>query len=96
MSFFEILMLICFGAAWPASIWKSYSSGSNEGKSLQFMVIVFIGYLAGILHKIFFNYDFVIFLYMLNALLVFTDILLYYRNGKLRIAEKPKPKEMGF
>ena len=26
MSPFEIIMLACFGAAWPASIYKSYKS----------------------------------------------------------------------
>ena len=25
MSIFEVLMLLCFGAAWPFSIYKSYT-----------------------------------------------------------------------
>lgn len=84
MSVFEIVMLVCFGAAWPASIYKSYTSGSNEGKSLIFLVIVLAGYMAGIIHKLRFSPDFVILLYGLNALLVALDILLYVRNSAYR------------
>jgi hypothetical protein len=83
MSIFEIIMLICFGAAWPFSIYRSYTSRSVEGKSLLFLLVIFLGYIAGILHKIFFYYDNVIFLYTLNMLMVGTDILLYLRNRRL-------------
>ena len=80
MSVFEIAMLVCFGAAWPVSIWKSLRTRQVAGKSLFFLVIVFVGYIAGILHKIVFRYDLVIWLYTLNALMVLTDIVLYLRN----------------
>jgi hypothetical protein len=46
-------------------------------------VVVILGYLAGILHKIFFNYDRVIFLYTLNLLMVSLDLALYVRNTEL-------------
>ncbi|HET6452641.1 MAG TPA: hypothetical protein VFI08_15085 [Spirochaetia bacterium] len=80
MSVFEIAMLVCFGAAWPVSIYKSLRTRAVAGKSLFFLVIVFVGYVAGILHKIIFRYDLVIFLYGLNALMVGIDIVLYLRN----------------
>ncbi len=83
MSFFEIVMLICFGAAWPLSIYKSYTSKSNAGKSVLFLYVVGAGYIAGTLHKVFYNFDFVIFLYVLNGAMVFTDIVLYHRNKRL-------------
>jgi len=51
MSAFEVLMLVCFGAAWPASIYRSYVSRTTAGKSIVFLVVVFAGYLAGITHK---------------------------------------------
>ena len=60
MSLFEIMMLICFGAAWPFSILKSYRSRSNRGKSALFLAVVLAGYIAGTLHKIHFNPDAVI------------------------------------
>lgn len=82
MSLYEIAMLLCFGAAWPFSIRKSWTSRSNSGKSLFFLVIVFLGYVAGVLHKIIYVYDQVIWLYVLNGAMVFCDMLLYIRNGK--------------
>lgn len=83
MSFFEVLMLLCFGSAWPASIYKSYTSRDNSGKSLAFMIIIFMGYIFGVLHKVFYNYDNVIWLYVFNAVLVGIDFALYYRNHKI-------------
>lgn len=82
MSVFEIMMLICFGLAWPTSIYKSIKSKSTKGKSLNFLLIILLGYLAGILHKIFYSPDFVIILYFINFMMVLTDILLYFRNRK--------------
>ena len=83
MSIFEVIMLLCFGAAWPFSIYKSYTSRSASGKSVGFLIIILIGYVAGILNKLYYSFDFVIYLYVLNFLMVFTDMCLYYRNKKL-------------
>lgn len=83
MSIFEIGMLLCFGAAWPVSIYKSYTSRKNSGKSVAFLYIVIVGYVSGIIHKILYSPDPVVFLYVLNCILVSTDIALYYRNKKL-------------
>lgn len=80
MSIFEVIMLICFGSAWPASIYKSFTSRTARGKSLAFLIIVFIGYGAGILHKVFYNLDWVVLLYALNGLMVLADITLTQRN----------------
>jgi len=80
MSIFEMIMLICFGAAWPVSIYKSWKSRSVEGKSLFFLIIVLAGYVAGILHKIFFLYDGVIVLYLVNFCMISIDVMLYFRN----------------
>lgn len=80
MSIFEIGMLVCFGAAWPASIYKSFKSRSTKGKSILFLIILFVGYIFGILHKLIYRFDYVIFLYILNSLMVFTDVVLYFRN----------------
>jgi hypothetical protein len=83
MSPFEIVMLLCFGAAWPFSIYKSYTSRQNAGKSLVFLYVVLAGYVSGVLHKLLYSFDKVIYLYMLNGLMVLTDIVLYYRNRQL-------------
>jgi len=84
MSIYEIVMLVCFGAAWPFSIYKSYKSKSVEGKSIIFLFIVYFGYVSGVLHKYFFRLDNVVFLYILNSFMVLADILLYYKNKRLQ------------
>lgn len=76
-------MLLCFGAAWPFSIIKSYKSRSVAGKSPYFLIVVIIGYISGIINKILYSNDIVMYLYILNLLMVATDLALYYRNVKL-------------
>ena len=83
MSIFEIGMLVCFGFAWPISIAKSIRTKSVEGKSILFMYVIMLGYIFGMTHKIVFNLDIVVFLYGINFLMVFIDLMLYYRNKKL-------------
>jgi PQ loop repeat len=79
----EMLMLICFGAAWPFSVYKSYKSKSIKGKSISFLLIILFGYVFGIFNKVFNKYDWVTYFYLLNTLLVFADIILYFRNRRL-------------
>lgn len=83
MSIFEIIMLLCFGCAWPFSIYTSYKARTAKGKSIFFLFVLIIGYLAGIMHKIFFSFDYVILLYILNFCLISIDTLLYFRNKRL-------------
>lgn len=80
---FEAIMLICFGAAWPASIYRSYVARTSAGKSIIFLTVVEIGYLSGITHKIITGIDPVIYLYVLNAVLVLVDMALYFRNRSI-------------
>lgn len=85
MSIFEIIMLVCFGFSWPFSIYKSWKSKKVGSKSLTFLVLVVIGYLAGIIHKILYSRDYVIALYAINATMVLIDMALYFRNKRLSI-----------
>jgi hypothetical protein len=80
MSVYEIAMLIFFGSAWPFSIYKAIKTRQNGSKSAIFLFCAFIGYCAGITHKIVDNYDGVIYLYLINAAMVFLDLILFYRN----------------
>ena len=82
MSIFELVMLLCFGAAWPFSIHKSLTSHSVTGKSLAFLVVVWAGYLAGILHKILYHPDIIIVFYVINMTMVSIDTILHLRNRK--------------
>ena len=93
MSVFEIIMMGCFGMAWPVSIYKSYTSRQTKGKSVAFLFILVAGYIAGIIHKLLYSRDGVIFLYILNALMVFADIALFYRNKRIEASSGEKPAE---
>ncbi|MGI6326913.1 MAG: hypothetical protein ACOX1U_08190 [Saccharofermentanales bacterium] len=78
MSPFEIGMLVCFGISWPISVFKSWKTKSTAGKSILFMTAILIGYISGILHKIFFSPDFVILIYIFNLIMVSLDVALYW------------------
>lgn len=90
-SLYEAVMLLCFGAAWPFSIAKSWRSRSSKGKSVVFLYIILVGYAAGILNKVTQGQhrDPVLFLYALNALMVSADAALFYRNRRLDTAVNP-------
>ena len=88
---FEIIMIVSFGASWPMNVIKSCKSRTAKGKSLAFLLLIFFGYIAGIISKLI-NHDYmshfsdkwyVLFFYVLNLLMVFADLILYARNKKL-------------
>ena len=86
LSIFEIGMLICFAASWPAAIAKTYRSKNPGGKSILFALLIILGYLCGAAHKILYQPDLVYWLYVFNMLLVATDlvlVLIYRRRQKL-------------
>lgn len=83
MSIFEIIMLLCFGAAWPASIAKLLMTKSSGGKSKFFLYIIIVGYIAGILHKFYYNMDAVVYLYLLNILMASIDLGLVIKYEKM-------------
>ncbi len=87
MAVFEVLMLLCFGAAWPFSIYRSYHSRSTAGKSVIFLWIVWIGYIFGILNKYVRGWDYVVVFYCINLMMVSVDIALYYRNRYITVKE---------
>jgi hypothetical protein len=46
------------------------------------------GYLSGIANKLFYHFDYVIYLYILNFAMVFTDTVLWFRNKRRENASK--------
>jgi len=85
MSIFEIIMLLCFGAAWPVSIFKSMKARSTGGKSLLFLIVIMLGYAAGITHKLLYSPDVVVWLYALNVTMVLSDAGLWIRNRRFEL-----------
>lgn len=80
MSIFEAVMLLCFGLAWPFSIYKSWETRENGSKSFLFLAALLIGYGAGIIHKVLHNFDGIIFLYIINAAMVSIEIVFFICN----------------
>ena len=93
----EIIMVICFGASWPFNIIKAYKARTTKGTSLLFMSLIGIGYVGGILNKIFTMclniaqgkdpltwLQWIAFaFYIINITLVSSGIVIYFRNKKL-------------
>ncbi|MGD9886879.1 MAG: hypothetical protein AB7T03_02820 [Bacilli bacterium] len=80
----EAAMVICFGISWPLSIYKSYKVRTTKGKSIIFLCFILLGYALGIANKIVHqDINYVIGFYSLNFLMVFVDILLYFRNKRI-------------
>ena len=95
----EAVMVICFGISWPASILKSYRARTAKGKSLFFLSLIGIGYIAGVAWKgllwldtgVFPGYPSVF--YVINLIMVSIDFCLYFRNVKLdKLAERDQNK----
>lgn len=91
---FEIFMVVCFGASWPLNVIKSYRARSTKGKSLAFLLLIFVGYIFGIIAKITAeSYKwYVMFFYVLNLVMVGADLILYFRNLKYDKANKMTKK----
>lgn len=95
----EIIMVVSFGASWPFNVVKSYRARTTKGKSLLFLLLIFFGYIAGIASKFlneaymasFAEKWYVVIFYILNLIMVGTDLVLYVRNrafDKKRAAEE--------
>jgi len=94
MNIFESIMLVCFGFAWPLSIYKSFVSKKTAGKSLLFLLVLQIGYVAGVLFKLteYWNnlktnpnetISINLYLYILNFVMITIDELLFLRNRRI-------------
>jgi hypothetical protein len=79
MRIFEAAMLVCFGLGWPVSIIKTLKTKMVAGKSPVFLMIVWTGYLCGIIHKLLNSPDWVIALYITNLVMITIDFILYWR-----------------
>ena len=82
----EAVMIILFGISWPFNLMKSIKSKTTKGKSLLFLILIDIGYIAGITSK-FFSTTFVwatdwwIFvIYVINFSFVTADLFVYFIN----------------
>ena len=78
---FESVMLICFGLSWPMSVIKNIRAHTAKSMSLPFILLIIIGYIAGITAKICAgNYSYVLVIYALNLAFVATNLVVYFVN----------------
>ena len=82
---FEILMIVSFGASWPLNLMKAYRARTAKGTSLPFLLLIFFGYICGIVAKLTAeSYKwYVLFFYVLNLIMLALNLLVYWRNYKL-------------
>lgn len=92
LSVFEVMMLVCFGASWPFSIYRVWRAKCATGKSIVFLSLVLVGYLSGITHKAVYAFDPVIALYALNAVMVATDLSLCLKYHRVPLARTTAPQ----
>ena len=87
MSVFEAGMMICFGISWPVAALKTYRCKCVNGKSMYFSMLILLGYIFGITHKILNSMDWVFWLYLLNTAFLLIDMALdwRYRNNKVPV-----------
>ena len=85
MEFSQILegiMLIVFGASWPAQIIKTIRVKNPAGKSFIFLYLIMFGYCCGIASKFVpgDKISWVLYIYFIDVLMVATDTALshYY------------------
>lgn len=87
----EVIMIVSFGASWPMNVLKSFKARTTKGKSLAFLCLILFGYIAGIAGKLLnpvymaeiAEKWYVLFFYVLNFIMVGTDLILYFRNRRL-------------
>ena len=92
----ETVMILSFGISWPINAYKSYKARSTKGKSLAFLLLIFTGYIFGIIAKLinesymanFSQKWYVLVVYIFNFIMVGCDLCLYFRNKRIEKEEK--------
>ena len=80
----ECVMLICFGFSWPISVLKNYKARTAKSMSLNFILLIIIGYIAGIGAKLYSHkLNYVLIVYIFNLLMVTLNLAVYFRNRQL-------------
>ena len=78
---FEIGMMLCFAAAWPFNIARSWKARTAVGTSPWFMLVIELGYVLGMMNKYVNNdVNYVFAFYVLDFVLVLIGLAIYARN----------------
>ena len=52
----EAIMLVCFGLSWPISLIRNIQQKTAAGMNIYFILLIILGYLAGITAKLISHY----------------------------------------
>lgn len=79
----ESTMLVCFGLSWPMNLAKNIKARSARNMSLQFILLIITGYVAGITAKIYTHrFNYVLAVYLLNLVIVSANVVVYFINRR--------------
>lgn len=79
----ESTMLVCFGLSWPMNLAKNIKAKSARNMSLQFILLIIIGYIAGISAKIYSHrFNYVLVVYLLNLIVVSANVIVFFINRR--------------
>lgn len=81
--FLEATMLLCFGASWPISVVKNIKAKTAKSMSVSFILLIIVGYIAGISAKLInHKINYVLIVYLLNLLAVSMNLVVYFINRR--------------
>lgn len=79
----ESTMLVCFGLSWPMNLAKNIKAKSAKTMSLQFILLIIAGYIAGIAAKLYnHKFNYVLAVYLLNLVIVSANLIVYFINKR--------------
>lgn len=91
----EATMLVCFGFSWPINLIKNIRARSAKGMSLQFILLIIVGYVAGLTSKIISHrINYVLIVYFFNLAIVSCNLVVYFHNRVLDRRAKKAADDM--
>ena len=79
----ETVMLVCFGFSWPMSLIKNIKAKTAKSMSLKFIILIMLGYIAGICAKLVSGQiNYVLIVYIINLIVVSMNLGVYFINRK--------------
>ena len=74
-------MLVCFGLSWPISLIKNIKAKTAKNMSIQFNLLIILGYIAGIAAKLVSGtLNYVLIVYIINLIMVSANAVVYFIN----------------
>ena len=77
----EALTIFCFGLSWPMNAYKNFKARTAAGTSWQFILLITLGYFAGIAAKfVSGTINWVLVVYFINVVCIAANWVVYFRN----------------